>query len=370
MNKEVLEKLLAIVKETSAQDVWEQIKKIEEAIQGSLDEVENLEDIIVAQLQEEIDEHEEDEKSFDYSKVEEVIASKGLPALDGNVVRKRMGLSFPKMAGDSTATKGAKGKAKAEDYYPTPEELSLINKYTNVDLKKEEVLVFTLSSANQDVDRASDQFTAKALKDMAELSADKPYLENHDWDIKSVKGKIFDAKVANKQLIQKVYVPIQAENESFIKGMLNGLLNKVSVGFSMAPKDYVCSSCNKSLYSMECPHYPGGRDKEGNPIVGIIKGVADYFEISNVAVPCQRDAGIRRSLPAMTMDQFIDSDLTVEEIGTVIPDEEQPPVASEKALIEFLMKLSSMEKALCLKSIKKKLKFWNRKLKKLLLNLK
>lgn len=156
-------------------------------------------------------------------------------------------------------------------------------------------MVFSLVSADQNVDRAGDQFTSKGLKDMADMSPDKPYLMNHDWEIGSVMGKIFDAKVANKQLQQKVYVPIRENTKDFIQGMLDGLYNKVSVGFAMNPKDYVCSSCQKSLYSMECSHYPGGKDKEGKPIIGIIRGVKDYFEISNVAVPCQPAAGIRRS---------------------------------------------------------------------------
>ncbi len=295
MNKEVLEKLLQISKETSPQDLWDQVKKIEEAIGGSLEEVENLEDLLVAMISEEAAEV-EDDKSFDYEQAAEVAKAKGLFPVEGDLVKKRLGLQFANKSVDTVATKGAKGKSKGEDYFPTPEELALINKYTNVDFTKEEVMVFSLVSADQNVDRAGDQFTSKGLKDMADMSPDKPYLMNHDWEIGSVMGKIFDAKVANKQLQQKVYVPIRENTKDFIQGMLDGLYNKVSVGFAMNPKDYVCSSCQKSLYSMECSHYPGGKDKEGKPIIGIIRGVKDYFEISNVAVPCQPAAGIRRSL--------------------------------------------------------------------------
>lgn len=294
MNKEVLEKLLQISKETSPQDLWDQVKKIEEAIGGSLEEVENLEDLLVAMISEEAAEV-EDDKSFDYEQAAEVAKTKGLFPVEGDLVKKRLGLQFANKSVDTVATKGAKGKSKGEDYFPTPEELALINKYTNVDFAKEEVMVFSLVSADQNVDRAGDQFTSKGLKDMADMSPDKPYLMNHDWEIGSVMGKIFDAKVANKQLQQKVYVPIRENTKDFIQGMLDGLYNKVSVGFAMNPKDYVCSSCQKSLYSMECSHYPGGKDKEGKPIIGIIRGVKDYFEISNVAVPCQPAAGIRRS---------------------------------------------------------------------------
>lgn len=307
MNKEVLEKLLQISKETSPQDLWDQVKKIEEAIGGSLEEVENLEDLLVAMISEEAAEV-EDDKSFDYEQAAEVAKAKGLFPVEGDLVKKRLGLQFANKSVDTVATKGAKGKSKGEDYFPTPEELALINKYTNVDFTKEEVMVFSLVSADQNVDRAGDQFTSKGLKDMADMSPDKPYLMNHDWEIGSVMGKIFDAKVANKQLQQKVYVPIRENTKEFIQGMLDGLYNKVSVGFAMNPKDYVCSSCQKSLYSMECSHYPGGKDKEGKPIIGIIRGVKDYFEISNVAVPCQPAAGIRRSLEQSeeVLDKILD----------------------------------------------------------------
>lgn len=334
MKKDTLQRLL----KASPQELWDAVKKIEESIQGSLDEVEDLEDLIVESLVEEADE--EKSVEIDLDKAKKVAKTKGLPPLDGEIVKRRMGVDFLQKGGETPSSKGMKGKGKAEDYYPTPEELAQINKYTNIDLKKEEVMVFTLVSAGQEVDRSDDQFTSKALKSMADRSPDKPYLMDHDWSIESVRGKIFDASVKNKQLIQKVYVPIREKNISFIQGMLDGEYNKVSVGFAMAPKDYVCSSCSKSLYSMECPHYPGSKDKEGNPVVGIIKDVSDYFEISNVAVPCQPEAGIRRSSPQEAQQKALDElyelsqnprvvrtaeEKTVDRISNeIIPDGESP----------------------------------------------
>lgn len=94
--------------------------------------------------------------------------------------------------------------------------------------------------------------------------------------------------------MQKVYVPISVKNQDMIDGMLTGIYNKVSVGFAMGAENYSCSSCSKSLYSQDCPHYPGSKDEKGNVTVGLIKGVKDYYEISNVTVPCQPGAGIRR----------------------------------------------------------------------------
>lgn len=328
MKKDTLQKLL----KATPQELWDGLKKVEESVQGTLDGIENLEDKIVELFAEESDEKSVD---IDLEQAKSVATKKGLFPLDGEVVKRRMGVNILQKGGDTPNAKGMKGKGKAEDYLATPEELSLINKFTNIDLKKEEVMVFTLVSAGQEVDRSDDQFTGKALKSMAERSPDKPYLMDHNWSIDSVRGKIFDASVKNKQLIQKVYVPIREKNISFIQGMLDGEYNKVSVGFAMQPKDYICSSCSKSLYSMECPHYPGAKDKEGNPVVGIIKDVSDYFEISNVAVPCQAEAGIRRSasqdeqMTALLALEEIVEEKTVDRISNEIIPDGEPPVSKE-----------------------------------------
>ena len=288
MDKELLQKLL---KGTSPQDLWNGLKKIEESLEGVEVSVEDLEQLIFDMASEETS---EGEKSLPLDEIKEVAISKGLPEPDGDVVRKFMGASFRSFSIEEAETKGAKGKKEIKDYYPSSAELEKINTLTNVDLKAEQVLVFTLVSADENVDRSADQFTTKALKEMAGLSVDKPYLADHSWKTSSVIGKIFDASVSKGRLIQKVYVPVVAKNADMIDGMLYGTHNKVSVGFSMGAEDYVCSSCSKSLYSMDCPHYPGSKDEKGNVTVGTIKGVKDYYEISNVTVPCQPAAGIRR----------------------------------------------------------------------------
>jgi hypothetical protein len=288
MNKEDLQRLL---KETSPQDLWDGLKKIEESLEGVEGSVENLEQLIFDMVAEEAA---EEKTLLPVEEVKAVAKAKGLAEPDGDLIKKYMGASIKSLSADSVESKGARNKKEAKDYHPTPEELKQINALTNVDLKAEEVLVFTLHSADDVVDRSADQFSVKALKDMATLSVDKPYLKDHSWSTSSVIGKIFDASVSKGRLMQKVYVPISVKNQDMIDGMLTGIYNKVSVGFAMGAEDYSCSSCSKSLYSQDCPHYPGSKDEKGNVTVGLIKGVKDYYEISNVTVPCQPAAGIRR----------------------------------------------------------------------------
>lgn len=288
MKKEDLQKLL---KETSPQDLWEGLKKVEESLEGVEVTIENLEQLIFDMVAEEAA---EEKTLLPVEEVKAVAKAKGLAEPDGDLIKKYMGASIKSLSADSVESKGARNKKEAKDYHPTPEELKQINALTNVDLKAEEVLVFTLHSADDVVDRSADQFSVKALKDMATLSVDKPYLKDHSWSTSSVIGKIFDASVSKGRLMQKVYVPISVKNQDMIDGMLTGIYNKVSVGFAMGAEDYSCSSCSKSLYSQDCPHYPGSKDEKGNVTVGLIKGVKDYYEISNVTVPCQPGAGIRR----------------------------------------------------------------------------
>jgi regulator of replication initiation timing len=331
MNKEVLEKLLAIMKETSPQDLWDQIKELEEKLESLEESIEGMEQLVVDMIS-------EDSKFL--SEAKEVAKTKGLPEPDGESVRKFMSASFSASVADEVQTKGSRNKKSPKDYAPTEEELSLINELSNVDLSKEDVFVFTLRSAGQDIDRSFDQFTSKALKDMADMSKDKPFLKDHSWDTESVIGKIFDAKVGEKQLIQKVYVPITEKNKDMINGIMTGIYNKVSVGFAMEPMQYACSSCNKSLYSRDCSHYPGEKDAGGNLVVGVIKGVSDYFEISNVAVPAQPAAGIRRSLTAVkSVHEIADPSILSEESTVKMAERIEnlmgiPPVKEPETPIE------------------------------------
>lgn len=86
MKKEDLQKLL---KETSPQDLWDGLKKIEESLEGVEGSVENLEQLIVDMLAEEASE--EEDKSFSLESAALVAKAKGLPELDGDVIKKYMG---------------------------------------------------------------------------------------------------------------------------------------------------------------------------------------------------------------------------------------------------------------------------------------
>lgn len=213
------------------------------------------------------------------------------------------------------------GKRKLVDYQPTEDELLLINKYALVDLNPEDVVVFNVQAADKQIDRQYEQFTDEALRDMAELSKGKAFLTDHEWETEHQIGLIFDAAAIDGKLMQKVYVLNTEENKVLIKNILGGVFNKVSVGFSIDLADAICMSCrNKSIYSQDCPHMPGGMDEEGNKTYISIKNVIDYFEVSIVPVPAQRDAGIRRnsldSTKTLTVNEVMEDVLGLDPLTT------------------------------------------------------
>ena len=195
-------------------------------------------------------------------------------------------------------------KRTKEDYHPTDDELAIINAgYSNTYLTPQDLFVFNLESADQDIDRDNESFSDQALMDMARLSLDKAFLVDHQWNTPNHIGKIFAATVEDGKLKQKVYLLNDPMNDHITKNLLAGIYNKVSVGFSSAMEDMKCMSCKDgtSIYSNSCPHQPGGMDEYGQKTFVNIGGVADYFEVSLVPIPAQRNAGIRRNTVQMSL---------------------------------------------------------------------
>lgn len=226
--------------------------------------------------------------------VKELVSRKGVGELQEDLVTLNMKtqLAFTNL-----------GKRSKKDYYPSKDELAIINQgYSNTELAPADVLVFTLRSADTEADRQNERFSEDALADMARLSLDKAFLIDHKWETTSQVGKIFAATAQDGALYQKIYVLNDPMNDPIIKNVLAGIYNKVSVGFASNLKDMLCDSCadGKSIYDSSCPHMPGGTDSQGNKTTVTIKGVNDYYEVSLVPIPAQRDAGIRRRSVTLT----------------------------------------------------------------------
>lgn len=195
-----------------------------------------------------------------------------------------------------------------DHYRPSKDQLKKINKIAKEDQKVDSGYVFTTQATNPKnaVDRGNERFSDTALTQMAEkavgnvipfLEASKSDCEDHTWKSINVKGYVFNAYVKDGAVYYDTYVPQVNSNSDVIDRIFAGTLNKVSVGFSMSYSDVLCNSCkSKSIVDEDCPHQPGQMDEKGNITSMTIMAVKDNFEYSGVAVPCQAEAHISRSL--------------------------------------------------------------------------
>lgn len=197
-------------------------------------------------------------------------------------------------ARSTIVTKLAKSSTKnRDDYRPSPEQLEKINSMTLRELDANEVYVFELNSADMEVDRSYEHFSKKAIDDMAAMAPGTPVFLDHDWSVKSVVGKVFDAKNKKGVLTEWAYFPKTADTEAIIENVFNGTINKLSVGFAVDFDQMTCDSCSKSIFDYECDHYPGQKDKSGKEVTVSINRVKELYERSFVGVPCQRGTSVK-----------------------------------------------------------------------------
>lgn len=228
-----------------------------------------------------------------------MVAKKGLDLKisDDGVIIKRKSCSILTYGGsaDESNIKIADplGAVKSfEDFEPDDEHLKLINKFSKRPFKKNEVMSVPIAASNTKKDRGYEHFTRDpALYSFAKMYPGMPGLEDHDWSIKSIVGKIYKADVIGNELIVHMFIPRRLTD--ICEAVLDGLVNRVSVGFAVDPERYRCDSCKKPILSMDCPHIPGDMDEKGNTVTLTIEDIIDVFELSFVAVPMNADAGVK-----------------------------------------------------------------------------
>lgn len=195
----------------------------------------------------------------------------------------------------------------------TDDELKAINKYTLEPLKAEDVFTFKAVLCDNEVDRAFDQFTQKALQDMQKLFLGKTVIKDHYRSTDGQVARIYATELVQgskslksgeiyTQLVAHCYMVKTASNADLIAEIKGGIKKEGSVGFAVASA--ICSICGTDNAKSYCRHY-GGRDydKEGGKETCVFKlaGVRDAYEFSLVAVPCQRSAGVSKSYTGETV---------------------------------------------------------------------
>lgn len=175
-------------------------------------------------------------------------------------------------------------------------ELQLINQQALRTLTAEEVFVFRLAACDNQVDRDFERFTEAALAGLAKLYPGKPVLMDHKWSAGVQTARVYAAGVEQdgdvQRLILRCYMPRTEGNKEVVAAIKSGVLRECSVGVVVGK--CVCSICGADNREALCKHFPG-RTYDGVQCHFELDDARDVYEVSLVAVPAQREAGIIKS---------------------------------------------------------------------------
>lgn len=189
----------------------------------------------------------------------------------------------------------------------TEEDLRKINKLALEPLTAEDVFVFkAVLGDNETDDRNFEPFNLAALKDLKKLYIGKTVIKDHMRRADNQVARIYDTELISEakttaageayaQLVAKCYMVKTARNADLIKEIKGGIKKEVSTG--MSPKRAICNICGTDNAKSYCAHWPGQEydHAEGKKTCLItLDGAKDAFELSLVAVPAQRRAGVSK----------------------------------------------------------------------------
>lgn len=177
----------------------------------------------------------------------------------------------------------------------TEKDMELINQFSTKELTTKDVYAFRVVACDNQIDRDMERFDDSALSEMAKLYVGKTVLKDHTPATDNQSARIYHAEVVDgenglKQLVVYAYVPRIDSMKDFIEQIETGIKKEVSVGCSV--KERACSICGKKLGYCE---HRSGKTYDGKQCCGVLKGIQDVYEISFVAVPAQKNAGVIKS---------------------------------------------------------------------------
>lgn len=190
----------------------------------------------------------------------------------------------------------------------TGNDISLINAYARKELKDEDVYTFSVILCDNEVDRDFEAFSVKALEKLNKLFVGKTGIFDHDAKANNQCARIYSCEVKTDEsrltelgevytyLEAKAYIP--RSEEEIISKIESGILKEVSVSCSVG-KTY-CSVCGKE----SCKHIKG-KMYANKRAVRILDDALDAYEFSFVAIPAQRNAGVKKSYKEVNMRENI-----------------------------------------------------------------
>lgn len=173
------------------------------------------------------------------------------------------------------------------------EDMRLINGFAKRELKAEDVYTFTLVAADTKIDRDYECFTPETLEELSKLFVGTTIIMDHCPSAMNQSARVFRSYTRaapddenTTQLMVDAYT-IREGNEELIGKIDGGILKEVSVGCAIRQKR--CTVCGKDFG--RCRHEKG-KSYNGVLCAAALDGATDAYEISFVAVPAQREAGV------------------------------------------------------------------------------
>lgn len=190
-------------------------------------------------------------------------------------------------------------------------DIALINQFSVKELTSQDVFCFSVILCDNEVDRDMERFTNDSLDKLAPMFLGKSVLFDHRWSTEKQVARLyrtFVEELSEKTQMEEpkrvlrgsAYMLRTEETAELIKAIEGGIKKEVSVGCSMG--SCACSICGEKFsynwqtgkYLCENNHFKGDT-YDGKLCVGDLKDPRDAYEVSFVAVPAQRGAGVTKS---------------------------------------------------------------------------
>lgn len=177
------------------------------------------------------------------------------------------------------------------------EVLSKINRFALAPLSAEQVFTFKIGAADDQVDRDVERFTPECLSQLAKLFVGKTVIFDHEWSAGNQTARIYDGETVTEDGVTKLllyaYMLRNDKTQPTIDAINGGILREVSVGCAVSKA--TCSICGESFCG--CPHRKS-EVYDGKSCHVDLSEATDAYELSFVAVPAQRKAGVTKSANA------------------------------------------------------------------------
>lgn len=209
--------------------------------------------------------------------------------------------------------------AKIEKSDISENELAVINsKYALKNLSAAEIFGFKLAICDNQIDRDNERFSEDAILQLSKMFVGKTIISDHDPSAKNQCARIYDTAVETDgnitRLIAKCYTVQTDATKDFITMLSAGIMKEVSVSCKL--KSVICSVCGQDNIKSYCKHI-GGRTYGDKQCHFILEDPEDAFEVSFVAVPAQKEAGVIKSYGDKPFKEIPETD------GTEIDEKEK-----------------------------------------------